>query len=401
MYWGQGPNQKSLSVACDDDIDIAIISFLTASSDEAGSFGLPGTNFGNACGANYVYPNGTSTNLLINCDQIQAGITHCQSLGKPVLLSIGGGGSPDFSLQAANAQSFADTLWEIFGPVVPGSTLPRPFGTAVIDGFDFDIENVPAPSAAQEAAYSTLAQRLRANFAQDPSKTYYLSAAPQCVIPDANLGTLIGNTALDFLFVQFYNTAGCSARDMYNSLIGNGGSLAPFLNWNTIADNNIGGSTKLFLGLPAAEAAASAGFYLAPEELATLIAAIRSATNFGGVSLWEATYAQNNIICNLDYTEWTKAILNGESASQVSAAIAACSATSTTTTRTTSVPTTAPTTVTLPSYSATPSFSVIVTGVLPSGFITKTNYPALPSHHVGTAHKKPKCGGPSRENWVF
>jgi chitinase len=72
----------------------------------------------------------------------------------------------------------ANKIWEMFGPQVPGSKALRPFGSAVIDGFDFDFEamvnNMPA-----------FGNQLRSlmDAAGSPSREFLLTAAPQCPYP--------------------------------------------------------------------------------------------------------------------------------------------------------------------------------------------------------------------------
>ena len=58
-------------------------------------------------------------------------IKACQAKGKIVTLSLGGaGGSVGFSSDS-QAQTFADTVWNMF---LGGSSSTRPFGDAVLDG---------------------------------------------------------------------------------------------------------------------------------------------------------------------------------------------------------------------------------------------------------------------------
>lgn len=75
--------------------------------------------------------------------RISDDIVTFQNLGKTILLSTGGrtyneGG---FSSES-EAVAAANLVWKIFGPVSSDSSILRPFGTAVIDGFDFDFENL-------------------------------------------------------------------------------------------------------------------------------------------------------------------------------------------------------------------------------------------------------------------
>lgn len=67
----------------------------------------------------------------------ESDITQCQTkYGKKIFLSIGGAGN---SLPLASDQAaitFADRVWELFGPAGHVDPALRPFGSAVLDGFD-------------------------------------------------------------------------------------------------------------------------------------------------------------------------------------------------------------------------------------------------------------------------
>lgn len=72
-----------------------------------------------------------------DCSFLAADIETCQSKGKIVTISLGGAtGSATFSSDA-QAEAFADTIWNVF---LGGSGSVRPFGAAVLDGVDLDIE---------------------------------------------------------------------------------------------------------------------------------------------------------------------------------------------------------------------------------------------------------------------
>ncbi len=76
---------------------------------------------------------------------LESDITLCQAKhGKKIFLSIGGAGNslPLTSDQAAIA--FADRLWELFGPAGHVDPFFRPFGSAVIDGFDLSMSPLPS-----------------------------------------------------------------------------------------------------------------------------------------------------------------------------------------------------------------------------------------------------------------
>jgi chitinase len=138
LYYGQGSDQQRLRHFCDqtsnDIINLGFINeFPTGVND------WPGSNFANQCNGNVF----DGTNLLNGCWQIWEDIPYCQNLGKTVLLSIGGGtATAQYLKDDATAEWFADFLWYAFGPVdvIKGLEYPRPFQTAVVDGFDFDIE---------------------------------------------------------------------------------------------------------------------------------------------------------------------------------------------------------------------------------------------------------------------
>ena len=196
---GGGTDQKPLADFCDDDtIDIIPIGFVNKFPGQDGTFGLPGTNFGNACWASeyYVDEEEHKTSIFSPCSNIQRDMAYCQSKGKKVLISIGGD-SPGNQLASKDAAtSFATQLWQIFGPKPSGFTGPRPFGDNVVDGFDLDIES------GDGKFIPDLAASLSALSASDKSKKYYLTAAPQCPIPDAHLSAALTAAPFDHVFVS-------------------------------------------------------------------------------------------------------------------------------------------------------------------------------------------------------
>ncbi|KAJ1816787.1 Chitinase 2, partial [Coemansia sp. RSA 2598] len=147
-------------------------------------------NFANACED---YFEGTG---ILHCPKIAQDIKYCQSQGKAVVLSMGGAsGAYGFSSNKEGAD-FADVVWNMF---FKGESDKRPFDDAVLDGIDLDIEG-GAPTG-----YSAFIKRLRAHYATDPDRKYYIAAAPQCPFPDAYLGSTLNNAWFDMVFVQFYN----------------------------------------------------------------------------------------------------------------------------------------------------------------------------------------------------
>lgn len=304
LYWGQNSegSQERLSTYCQSDsVDIVILSFLS-------SFPNLELNFANQCST-------TFSDGLLHCSNIAEDIKTCQSLGKIVLLSLGGATGNYGFTSDSEATNFAETLWNKFGG---GSDDERPFDDAVIDGFDFDIENQ------QQTGYPALGNALRTYFAKDTSKTYYLSAAPQCPYPDQSVGSLLSEVDIDFAFVQFYN---------------NYCDLGSNFNWNTWADYATGTSPnkdiKIFVGLPAGPTAASYG-YSSASVVSSYIDSIKSQSMFGGISLWDASAAWANTDGNQNFADQMKEIIDSGSTS--SSAIT--SSTSTTSTSTSSTSTT-------------------------------------------------------------
>lgn len=120
------------------------------------------------------------------------------------MLSLGGGSaSAAYIATDASAVQFADFLWGAFGPVTDdwiANSKPRPFGDAVVDGFDFDIESLAADiPTAIDNGYAAMANEFRRLFGLCPTQTFYLSAAPQCILPDGHLADAISKAVFDFL----------------------------------------------------------------------------------------------------------------------------------------------------------------------------------------------------------
>ncbi|KAF1344879.1 glycoside hydrolase superfamily [Delphinella strobiligena] len=328
-YWGQGAGQDTLLSYCENpNIDIINIGFVNVFPDQ-GKAGWPGTNFGNACGSEVYTHNNMSTDLLSYCPQIGPDIVLCQSVyGKKIFLSIGGAGADTYNDNSTSGQNFAKFLWGAFGPNTTAwaeADGPRPFGDAVVDGFGFDIESelssAPVLDGTTITNYMTLGWTAMVNefkntlFPEDASKSYYLSAAPQCVVPDAHLSNAIANAWFDFIFVQFYNTASCSARSALSSSTKRATGFTGYDNW--VSATSLNPDAMIYMGLAASTASASeATYYLEPSEVQTLVNEIYSSDRFGGIMLWEASTGAGNIICDRDYPTWMKQILDAKADGQ-------------------------------------------------------------------------------------
>ncbi|KAJ4385667.1 Chitinase 2 [Gnomoniopsis smithogilvyi] len=285
VYWGQNSygqssSQERLSYYCSNtSIDIIPLAFMDAIS-------TPIVNFANA-GDNCTTFTGTE---LLDCPQLEDDIQECQTTyGKTIMLSIGGatyteGGSSSASAAVTAAQN----VWAMFGPEQSGSTVNRPFGSAVVDGFDFDFESTTSNMASFGEELRTLMDTATA--AGD--KAYYLSAAPQCPYPDAADNEMLdGAVYFDWIQVQFYNNycgvnsfvPGSTTQNNYN-----------FDTWDTWAKTvSLNPNVKVLMGIPANTGAAGSG-YTTGSTLEAAIQYSETFSSFGGVMMWDMSQLYEN-----------------------------------------------------------------------------------------------------------
>ncbi|XVF09988.1 hypothetical protein REPUB_Repub07fG0145500 [Reevesia pubescens] len=259
IYWGQNGNEGTLTATCATGRYTYVnIAFL----NKFGNGRTPELNLAGHC-------NPASN----GCTAVSDGIRSCQSRGIKVMLSIGGGvGSYSLSSQA-DAKNVADYLWNNF---LGGKSSSRPLGDAVLDGIDFDIE------LGSTQYWDNLARYLSAY--SNKGRKVYLTAAPQCPFPDSFLGTALNTGLFDYVWVQFYNNPPCQ----YTS-----GNINNLVNsWNRWTSSINAG--KIFLGLPAAPAAAGSG-YIPPNVLTSqILPVIKRSAKYGGVMLWSKFYDDSN-----------------------------------------------------------------------------------------------------------
>lgn len=205
------------------------------------------------------------------CQQVAKDIEYCQSQKKLVVLSLGGAAG-NYGLDGqSDAESLATQLWQMYGPVQKGYTGPRPLGNVVLDGFDLDIENnVGAYN------YVFLIWKFRELFATDRSKQYFITGAPQCVVPDASMGDMIFNSPFDYLFIQYYNTPACAARGEISGFdpVNGQNQYFTFDAWADFVRTPFSQSakSKLLIGLPASTTAADSdeNYYCMPNPALSL-----------------------------------------------------------------------------------------------------------------------------------
>ncbi|KAL9006863.1 MAG: hypothetical protein Q9188_000394 [Gyalolechia gomerana] len=291
VYYGQSPatSQTTLAQMCqDENVDIVILAFLTTFF---GAGGYPNINFGAACGGPSSNMQAAGASGLLSCPTMENDIKTCQGLGKKVLLSLGGAEATTAFSSESQASEFATQLWNLFGGGKGESTGMRPFGSAVVDGFDVDNEDHSI------AFYTTFVSSLRTTMNSDSSKQYYISAAPQCPRPDASI-PLDAMRSMDFVFVQFYNNGDCN--------IGQPGFQASLKAWGQDLSAN-GKGPKLFVGAPGCSACAGSG-YLEAGQMDGLLAIAKGAglSNLGGVMLWDGPEGKANVQGGKDYLSVVK-----------------------------------------------------------------------------------------------
>lgn len=287
LYWGQASagSEKSLGDYCDQTAgDIYVVSFLDSFGTSETSLTISSCKGGTVDGSS-----------LSHCPDVGKDIKKCQQAGKKVLLSLGGAaGSYGFSGDQ-DGEKFADELWDMFGG---GKGDQRPFDDAVVDGFDLDIENN------NQKGYVAMVKKLRQHYKSDSSKEYYVSAAPQCVFPDQNVGEALENSEIDFAFVQFYNNPCAVGKSGFN-----------YDTWKDFAENKSPNKDiKLFLGLPGSSSAASSG-YVDPDEVSKALSKIESDSHFGGIMMWDASQAFTNQVNGNSYAASMQSILDNSEGS--------------------------------------------------------------------------------------
>lgn len=253
VYWGQNGGEGSLADTCaTGNYQFVNIAFLIT----FGNGQTPVLNLAGHCdpAAN-------------TCTRFSTEISACQSQGIKVLLSLGGA-SGGYTLSSADdARQVAEYLWNNF---LGGQSSTRPLGDAILDGIDFDIE------AGSGQYWDELARAL-SGYSQQ--RKVYLSAAPQCIIPDAHLDTAIKTGLFDYVWVQFYNNPPCQYVDNADNL------LSSWNQWITVQ------AGQVFMGLPAAsEAAPSGGFIPADVLTSHVLPSIKTSAKYGGIMLWNKFY---------------------------------------------------------------------------------------------------------------
>lgn len=152
LYWGQSGDRTLSEVCQQDGVEFITLSFINEAPEQDGTSNYPGMEFAAHCpGTTYPGVDGTASDLIKGCTDIQEGIPVCQALGTKIILSIGGVFDTTLAnynvTTEENGRYFADFMWGAFGPYNASFGGPRPFDISAtehnsVDGFDFDIEAV-------------------------------------------------------------------------------------------------------------------------------------------------------------------------------------------------------------------------------------------------------------------
>ncbi|KAF8492550.1 glycoside hydrolase superfamily [Russula emetica] len=264
-----GSGQQDMSAYCQDDtIDNIIIAFLDGFGTTGGEVQL---NLANACSSS---SDGSKKRQIADCSFMSSQIKQCQSKGKIVTLSLGGAISQIGFSTDSQGRTFADKIWDMF---LSGSGQQRPFGDAILDGVDLDIEQgVPR-------GYAAFVNRLRDHAANGTNQLY-----------TAYIGQALNDAPFDAVYVQFYNNY-CGLADPKGPM-GKNGSANPDI--------------KVYIGALAGQEGSG---YVDSNTLAGYITyAQRTWSSFGGVMLWEASLA----VANNNYHKAVKnSLLRGGAAS--------------------------------------------------------------------------------------
>ncbi|KAJ7181932.1 glycoside hydrolase superfamily, partial [Mycena filopes] len=266
-YWGQNSyagveSQKNLGFYCQDhSINAIPVAFV---DEFFGPGGLPTINLANSC-QNGTFP---GTNLL-DCRSMSDQIQSCQANNVLVTISLGGGDSTVGFSSDQEAAQFGETIWNLF---LGGDSDTRPFGAAILDGVDLDIEQGPS------VGYGAFVNKIR-TLSSNNTKRYYVSAAPQCQFPDAYVGDALNTAEFDMIYVQVcYTTHRVNVHNVPQQDA-----------WAKNQSHN--SDVKVYIGAAASHTAAGSGYVNGSILGDIAIATQRAFSSFGGVMLWDMSQA--------------------------------------------------------------------------------------------------------------
>uniref|UniRef100_A0ACD6A0N9 Uncharacterized protein n=1 Tax=Avena sativa TaxID=4498 RepID=A0ACD6A0N9_AVESA len=257
VFWGRHSEEGTLREACDFDgvYTSVIVAFLNVYGHGKYHLDLSGHPFAG----------------------VGDDIKHCQSLGIPVFLSIGGA----YRLPTnQSALDLADHLWHSY---LGGGRedVPRPFGDARLDGIDFFPEPVLVgehyDALARELARRNNRRRSVGGGKNPPAVR--LTATPRCAFPPdgRGVGRALATGLFERIHVRFYDYPNCTAwiADAWEA-------------WTAAYPRS-----KVFLGLTASERDAC---YLERKAVFEIVMpVVQRAENYGGVMLWDRYSDEQNV----------------------------------------------------------------------------------------------------------
>ncbi|KAK3033061.1 hypothetical protein RJ639_035687, partial [Escallonia herrerae] len=252
IYWGQNVKEGTLADTCSTGrfayVNIAFLAVF-------GNSQPPQLDLDDHC-----------VTAATGCTALADDIRSCQSKGVKVMLSIGGGDGSYYLMSTADAKNVSQYLWANY---LGGNSTSRPFGDAVLDGIDFDIEGGSLDH------WDELAGFLKSYASK---QKVYLTAAPQCPFPDVYMSKALSTGLFDYVWMQFYNN--------YCEYNGDASALKRIWDqWN----GNVT-ATNFFLGLPAAPSGATGGFIPKDTLISQVLPLIKKSPKYGGVMLWSKYY---------------------------------------------------------------------------------------------------------------
>ncbi|KAI9336569.1 glycoside hydrolase superfamily [Obelidium mucronatum] len=300
-YWGQGAvangvgplgprtrpspsaaeEQKMLRVYCDSRLyDTINLAFLHSFGNGGGQweidFGYLGS--GNPSGNGFFGRYKVLAGGVISSDtnqtlyaQIGRDITYCQSLGIHVVLAIGGDKSSPYKWSKGDGVLYANLWYNAFLNGTSDPSVPRPFGNAVLNGVQLDIETGGEGWIPEMVSFLTTLKKL------SPKSQY--SIVPECQSDDvanvdSNTGPVIQNPAvsLDYIIIQYYNNPICAYPFNFN-----------YATWKTYFKGPIA------VGLASDETSAISGGFLNPGMLQAVLNMVLPDSQFLGISLYDVS----------------------------------------------------------------------------------------------------------------
>jgi len=256
VFWGRNKAEGSLREACDSGrYTMVTMSFLD------------------------VFGHGSNYHLDLSghdLSTIGADIKHCQFIGVPVSLSIGGYGT-GYSLPSnRSALDLFDHLWNsYFGGSKPG--VHRPFGDAWLDGVDLFLEHgTPADR------YDVLALELaKHNIRGGPGKPLHLTATVRCAYPPAaHVGRALATGIFERVHVRIYE-GDDKACNVY------GAWQDAWDKWTAVYP-----ATKFYIGLTADQ---NSYQWIHPKNVYYGIApVVQKKDNYGGIMLWDRYFDKHS-----------------------------------------------------------------------------------------------------------